>query len=374
MTTRNQAKALFHNRFLIEGLRGLFLVGTLLGVAFFPSAGWASGTLTISGSSMLLPQEKIWAKAYMKAHPGSRIQVLTTGSGVGLSESVRGEVAIGASDFYLTREIQQHHPNLVSIPVAISDAEVIYNLPGFSNKTPVRFDGPVLARIYLGEIRTWDDPALRRLNPDLPLPHRTIHVVHRSDASGTTFVFTDYLSRTSRRWESRIGRGRSPQWTSGKAYQGSAAVVEAVRTTPGAIGYAGLGWVRKSHLPSGALKNRSGAYVVGTEKTIRNSGLAAVSLPRFPDSFNRSIVWEVRGKDVYPDANFEFFLVDTNMDGETMRAVRDWILWVLGPGQESQYMRGTGFVPLPFSPSSSHLSRILHRLIPGNSFRVNSPG
>ncbi|MHB1563127.1 MAG: phosphate ABC transporter substrate-binding protein PstS [Leptospirillum sp.] len=374
MRTQTQAKAFFLNDFLIGGLQGLLLAGTLLGIAFFPSAGWASGTLTVSGSSMLFPLEKIWAKAYMSEHPGSRIQVLSPGSGVGLSESVQGEVAIGSSDFYLTKEIREHHPTMVSIPVAISDAEVVYNLPGFSKTHPIRFDGPVLARIYLGEIRSWDDPALRHLNPDLPLPHRIIHVVHRSDESGTNFVFTDYLSQTSRRWESRIGRGRSPKWTSGKAYRGSAGVIEAVMMTPGAIGYAGLGWVQKSHLPAGALKNRSGAYVVGTEKTIRNAGLAAISLPRFPDSFNRSIVWEVQGKDVYPDANFEFFLVDTNLDGETMRAVREWISWVLGSGQKAKYMRGAGFVPIPFSPSSPHLSRILRRLIPGNTFREVSPG
>ena len=195
--------------------------------------------LAISGSSMLFPLEQVWSQAYMKSHPGVHISVASTGSGFGISTDANGNITIGASDAYLTHELEKRYPSLISIPVALEDAQVFYNIPDLKTSKILRMDGPTLAGIYTGKIRFWHDPAIRAINPDGTFPHRRIKVVHRSDPSGTTFVFTDYLAQTSKDWNKSLGRELSPDWPVGSGYNGSDAVVSAVMGTPGSIGYVG---------------------------------------------------------------------------------------------------------------------------------------
>lgn len=365
-----------------EGRRGgnrfgrmlLLLVAVCLAPFISPGTGWSADSITISGSSMLFPLEQVWAIAYMKSHPGLHISVASTGSGFGISNAANGNITIGASDAYLTKELRKRYPNLVSVPIAFDDAQVIYNVPGLSKSTKLRFDGKVLARIFLGKIRYWNDHQIRALNPGVHFPHTKIRVVHRADASGTTFVFTDYLNQTSSEWFNQVGRDMSPAWPVGSGYNGSDAVVAAVMSSPGSIGYVGLGWVNEYHLTTAALKNLDGYFVEGSVDTIRNAGHAALKDPSFPDDFNRSIVWNIHGKDVYPDANFEFWMVNTNLDGESMKHVRDLIIWALSEGQDAKYTVNSGFAPLPFRPLKGRLDKIIHRLLPGNSYNVRSPG
>ena len=223
----------------------------LAGLVAMAGVGQAQAAdISISGSSMLFPLEQVWSQAYMKSHPGTHISVASTGSGFGISNAANGNITIGASDAYLTRDLKKRYPSLVSIPVAFEDTQVIYNVPGIAKGTTLRMDGPTLARIFMGKIRFWDDKALRSLNPDVTFPHRRIKVIHRADASGTTFVFTDYLAQTSKEWNEEIGRDLSPAWPVGSGYNGSDAVVAAVLATPGAIGYVGLGWINEYHLDS----------------------------------------------------------------------------------------------------------------------------
>ena len=330
--------------------------------------------LSISGSSLLFPLEQVWSRAYMKRHTGTHISVTSTGSGIGTSAADKGNITIGSSDVYLTLERKKRYPTLVSIPVAMEDAQVIYNIPGLKTSKTLRIDGPTLARIYMGKIRFWDDPAIRAINPGVTFPHHPIKVVHRSDASGTTFVFTDYLSHTSKNWDESLGRNLSLAWPVGAGYNGSDAVVAAVMTTPGSIGYVGLGWIKKYHLTSMALKNRDGYYVVGSVKTIQAAGKASLHDPTFPDDFNQSIVWKFHGKDVYPDANLEFWMVSTTLPSSTMREVKNLLIWALTQGQKPDYTVKAGFAPLPFAPFKPRLNKILNRLLPGNSFNEESPG
>ncbi len=330
--------------------------------------------LSISGSTMLVPLEQVWAREYMKDHPGVHVSVAATGSGAGISKASGGDATIGASDVYLTRDLKKRYPSLVSIPIALEDTQVIYNLPGLSKDRVIRMDGPTLSAIYRGKIRFWDDRAIRAMNPGVNFPHMRIRVFHRADASGTTFVFTDYLNQTSKDWFDSIGRDRSPNWPVGQGYIGSAALVHAVGITPGAIGYAGLGWVRKSHLKSMALKNRDGRYVVESAASVQAAALAVLHDPSFPEDFNRSMVWKLHGKDVYPDANFEFWMVNTELDGESMKHVRDLIIWALSEGQYSKYTVNSGFAPLPFAPLRPRLKKILNRLLPGNTFEIQTGG
>ncbi|MHB1606521.1 MAG: phosphate ABC transporter substrate-binding protein PstS [Leptospirales bacterium] len=352
----------------------LVLVAVCLLPLMAPKTGRAADSITISGSSMLFPLEQVWAIAYMKSHPGLHISVASTGSGFGIANAANGNITIGASDAYLTKEFRSRYPNLVSVPIAFDDAQVIYNVPGLAKTARLRFDGTVLARIFLGKIRYWNDRQIRALNPSVRFPHTKIRVVHRADASGTTFVFTDYLNQTSPEWFNQVGRDMSPAWPVGSGYNGSDAVVAAVMSSPGSIGYVGLGWVKEYHLTTAALKNLDGYFVEGSVDTIRNAGHAALKDPAFPDDFNRSMVWNIHGKDVYPDANFEFWMVNTNLDSETMKHVRDLIMWALSKGQDDRYTVKSGFAPLPFRPLKGRLDKIIHRLLPGNGFNERSPG
>ena len=355
--------------------RSAGLVAVLAVVSVLSGVGKALATdLAISGSTMLFPLEQVWADAYMKSHPGVHVSVASTGSGFGISNAANGNITIGASDSYLTKGLGKRYGNLVSIPVAFDDSQVIYNLPGIKKSQIIKMDGPTLARIFMGKIRFWNDKAIRAINPGVKFPHQRIEVIHRADASGTTFVFTDYLSQTSKEWYENISRDLSPSWPVGSGYNGSDAVVAAVLTTPGAIGYAGLGWINEYHLSSMALKNRDGYYVVGSVKTINNAGVAALHDPSFPDDFNRTIVWNLHGKDVYPDANFEFWMVSTDLPHSTMMEVKNMIIWALTKGQYPQYTVKTGFAPLPFAPLKPRLNKILNRLLPGNTFKIETGG
>ncbi len=347
----------------------------LAGLVALAGVGQAQAAdISISGSSMLFPLEQVWSQAYMKSHPGTHISVASTGSGFGISNAANGNITIGASDAYLTRDLKKRYPSLVSIPVAFEDTQVIYNVPGIAKGTTLRMDGPTLARIFMGKIHFWDDKALRALNPDVTFPHSRIKVIHRADASGTTFVFTDYLAQTSKEWNEEIGRDLSPAWPVGSGYNGSDAVVAAVLATPGAIGYVGLGWINEYHLASMALKNRDGYFVKGTVKSIQAAGKAALHDPTFPDDFNRSIVWKLHGKDVYPDANFEFWMVSTALPGSTMNDVKKLVMWALTKGQTAKYTVKTGFAPLPFAPLKPRLNKILNHILPGNTVDIESGG
>ena len=226
----------------------------------------------------------------------------------------------------------------------------------------------------MGKIRFWDDPAFRAINPDVTFPHHRIKVVHRADASGTTYVFTDYLAQTSKDWNENLVRDLSPSWPVGSGCNGSDAVVAAVIATPGSIGYVGLGWINEYHLKSMALKNRDGHYVVGSVKTIQTAAKAALHDPTFPDDFNQSMVWKLHGKDVYPDANLEFWIVNTTLPSSTMKEVKNLLVWSLTEGQKPEFTVKAGFAPLPFIPFKPHLYKILNRLLPGNSLNLESGG
>ncbi|MHB1606794.1 MAG: phosphate ABC transporter substrate-binding protein PstS [Leptospirales bacterium] len=355
----------------------LSLAGLFVGLfAFFQpvSDSLAATPLTLSGSSMMESLEKAWSRSYVREHPDVRLGITANGSGEGIRDAGAGNVDIGVSDAYLTSNLHQKYPNLIAIPVAIGDAQIIYNLPGVPKNAILNMDGPTLANILNGSIRYWDDPSLKALNPGLDLPHLSIIPVHRSDLSGTTFVLTDYLSLTSHEWSDTIGRDRRPKGLSGIGVPGSWAVVRRVRATPGALGYVGLSWGRKSRLPSMALKNRDGFFVVPSPRTIQNAALGAFVRPDFPYGFNRSIVWKIAGKQSYPASNFEYFLVNTNIDSQTMGEIRRFLLWILGPGQDPSYTVRNGFASLPYPRSQKAVSRILEKLLRGNSFLVVSPG
>lgn len=353
------------------------LAGILSGFFVFflsPPIGRSTDTLTLSGSTMMAPLAKTWIRAYEKSHSSIHLEMKSDGSGAGIRNAGRGNVSIGVSDAYLTTNLRRKYPNLIAVPVAVGDAQILYNIPGLPPKEPLNIDGPTLADIFLGVLKYWDDPSLKTLNPGIDLPHLAIRPIHRSDPSGTTFVLTDYLSRTSRKWSDTVGRKKNPKGISGLGVSGSEEIVRAVRNIPGAVGYAGLSWADKARLPSMALENRDGFFVIPSPRTLQNAALSAFVRPDFPYGFDRSIVWNISGKEAYPDANFEYCLIDTNIDGQTMGSIRKFLLWILGPGQDPAYTVRNGFASLPYPRSQKVLSRIIGRLLEGNSFQEVSPG
>ena len=309
-----------------------------------------SGTITISGSTMLYPLNSVWAVEYHKLHPNVTVSVAGTGSGFGISNAANGNITIGASDAYLTKEFKKRYPNLVNIPVALDDAQVIYNIPGIPNDVNLKMTPQLVADIYLGKINNWDNPIFKKLNPQYKFPNLHIFVVHRADASGTTFDFTSLLNYTSKEWADKVGRSLSPSWPTGSGYLGSDAVVAAVKSTPGAIGYVGLGWILEYHLSSAAMLNKAGNYVVGSVETIAAAANSALKEGDFPADFDKSIVWNVSAKNAYPDSNFEFWMIRKKQPNpSTTATIKDLVNWVLGPGQDPKYTVKTGFAPLPKS-------------------------
>ena len=329
-------------------------------------------TLTLDGSTMLSPLEKRWVQEYEK-HSFTTIRILSGGSGSGIDRAGNANVDIGSSDVFLSDRTIKKFPKLVAIPVALSGAAIFYNLPDRPSLR-LNMSGSVLARIFLGKILYWDDLALKVLNPGIQLPHQKIVPLHRRDPSGSTFVLTDYLTRTSRLWYESQGRDKKFPPLPGSGMNGSRALIKEVSHIPGALGYAGLSWARKCDCQYAALQNRDGFFVAPSPASFRRASLEAFVRPDFPFGFNRSIVWNIPGKEAYPATNFEYFLVNTQTDEETMKAIRTFLLWVLGPGQNSSYMEKNGFGPLSWPHSPRALSRILLQILQGNSYRVISPG
>ncbi|MHB1661546.1 MAG: phosphate ABC transporter substrate-binding protein PstS [bacterium] len=332
----------------------LFISGCAKSNAPASNSKTPAGTMTISGSTMLYPLNSVWAVKYHKLNPGVTVSVAGTGSGFGISNAADGNITIGASDAYLTKSFKKRYPNLVNVPVALDDAQVIYNIPGIPDSVNLKMTPKLVADIYLGKITNWDNPAFKKLNPQYKFPNLHIFVVHRADASGTTFDFTSLLTDTSKAWANKVGRSLSPSWPAGSGYLGSDAVVAAVKSTSGGIGYVGLGWVMEYNLSSAALLNKAGNYVVGSVKTIAAAANSALAGGGFPADFDKSIVWNVSAKNAYPDSNFEFWMIKKKQpDAGTAKSIKGLVKWALGPGQDAKYTVKTGFAPLPKSVMSN---------------------
>src|SRR5271168_36565 len=266
-------------------------------------------TLIETGSSLIYPLFKVWAAEYEKTHPGVHIATSSTGSTEGVKQAILGVAHIGTSDAYMTDAEARQHPQIINVAMAISAMTVNYNLPGL-NTTVLKLDGPVLADIYAGRIRAWDDKAIAFINPDINLPHHDIIPVHRADGSGDTFVFTQYLtfSTTPRRWERDVGFGDSVNWpdvSGALSATGNTGVLQTVQQNPYSIGYLGISYhteVAKAKLGTALLKSYSGEFLLFTPETI--TAAAAALTPRTPADERLSLV-NAPGAHAYPLINYE---------------------------------------------------------------------
>jgi phosphate transport system substrate-binding protein len=308
-------------------------------------------TLAETGSTLAYPLFNVWASEYPKTHPNVQITTGSTGSGDGIAKAISGAVQIGASDAYMSDAEARRNPQILNVPMAISALTVNYNLPGL-NATPLRLDGPALAAIYAGRIRSWDDRSIAALNPGVALPHHDIVPVHRADGSGDTFVFTQYLTFSTQSWEDGPGYGTSIDWPAvpgGLSADSNLGMLEVIRKTPYSLSYLGVSFhaeIAKAELGTALLKSYSGEFLAPTPETI---AAAAASLgPRTPADERLTLV-NAPGPNCYPLINYEYAIVSAKQpSAATAEALRKFLLWAIAPDETNEkYLDDAHFIALP---------------------------
>jgi phosphate transport system substrate-binding protein len=298
--------------------------------------------LTGAGATFPYPIYSKWFSEYSAAHPGVEINYQSIGSGGGIRQVTAGLVDFGATDGPMTDEqIAGSKVKLVHIPLVLGAVVPIFNVPGV---TDVKFSPAVLADIYLGKITMWNDPRIAADNSGVTLPSQKIIVVHRSDGSGTTYIFTDYLSKVSPDWANGPGKGASPSWPVGVGGKGNEGVAGYVRQLPGAIGYVELIYALQNHISFGAIKNPAGNWVKGSIAGVTE---AAASVKQMPADFRVSIT-NAPGANAYPISSFTWVLAPVkSADPAKGKVLVDLLSWIITSGESEA--QGLSYAPLPKS-------------------------
>ncbi|MGH7629951.1 MAG: phosphate ABC transporter substrate-binding protein PstS [Gemmatimonadales bacterium] len=307
------------------------------------SATTGSAALTGTGATFPNPIYTKWFDAYAK-QTGVRINYQSIGSGGGIRQFTEGTVDFGATDGPMTDEQIKAVPGGVHhLPTVIGADVITYNLPAISSAT-LKLDGPTIAAIYFGEITKWNDSRIAALNPGLKLPATDLIVVHRSDGSGTTYVFTDYLSKVSSKWASLVGKATSVNWPIGLGGKGNEGVTQQVKQTEGAVGYVELIYAISNGLPAAQVKNAAGSFVTPSLKTV---SAAAAGIPLTDDMDFRVSITNAQGPESYPISSLTWLLVrPTPVDSAKHAKLKDFLNWMLTP--EAQRMAADlHYAPLP---------------------------
>ncbi len=305
-----------------------------------------------SGASFPFPLIDAWRVEYQKIKPEININYQSIGSGGGVKQFTEKIVDFGATDAPLTSLEMEKAREAVHIPETIGSIIVSYNIPGVPD-SGLKLTGPILAGIYLGEITRWNDPQIQKLNPNLLLPAQNIIVVHRSDGSGTTFVWTDYLSKVSNEWKAQVGKGKSIQWPTGIGAPGNEGVASTVKSTPYAIGYVELSYALTTRMTYAYLENQEGNFIEPSIDSVRAAvASSATLLPRGDESWEQVSTTDAPGKDSYPISSFSYLLLykelSTNPRIDSLdkaRSLVDFVSWVITDGQ--QFADDLGYVALP---------------------------
>ena len=309
----------------------LIVLGLLVGCSEKPTVNANARTeLTGAGSTFIYPMMSKWASEYQKAYPDFRVNYQSIGSGGGIRQILEGTVDFGATDGPMTDEqlAASKSGKLLHIPVAMGADVPAYNIPGVS--TELKFTPTVLADIFLGKISKWSDPQIAKANPGVKFPDIPIVVVHRSDGSGTTYIWTDYLSKVSPEWKTKVGVNTSVSWPVGLGAKGNEGVAGMVRQTPGGIGYVELIYAEQNNIPFGSVQNAAGTFVKGSMDSVSTAAAAA----KIPEDFRYSIT-NAPGKDAYPISGTTWLLVPTNpRNAARGKVVVSFADWILGNGQE----------------------------------------
>ena len=326
---------------------------TLVAVVLFVLAMSAAQAqkLTGAGATFPYPIYSKWFSEYSAAHPGVEINYQSIGSGGGIRQVTAGLVDFGASDMPMTDEaLGSSKIKLIHIPTVLGAVVPIFNVPGVND---VKFSADVLADIFMGKIATWNDARIAKDNPGVTLPDQKIIVVHRSDGSGTTFIFTDYLSKVSKEWENGPGRGASPSWPVGVGGKGNEGVAGLVRQLPGAVGYVELIYALQNKISYGEVKNAAGNW---KRASIEGVTEAAASVKQMPADYRISIT-NSPGADAYPISSFTYLLIPVHAaDPAKGKVIKDMLSWIVNSGESE--VSAFSYAPLPKSVAEKVLKTI----------------
>jgi phosphate transport system substrate-binding protein len=283
--------------------------------------------INVSGATFPYPIYSKWFDEYSRVDPSVHFNYQSIGSGGGQKQILEGTVDFGASDGPMSDQNLAKAPRpLLHIPTVAGADVVTYNLPG---KPQLQMDGPTIADIFLGKITRWNDPRVAAANPGVSLPDSDIVVVHRSDGSGTTYIFVDYLSSVSPAWEKKVGRGAAVKWPAGLGAKGNEGVTGQVEQMPGAIGYVELVYAVQNKLPFASVKNSSGKYIAPSISSVT----AALATARIPDDFRFSIV-NPPGEEAYPIAGTTWLLVyQQQTNPEKGKKMVEFLKWAMNQGE-----------------------------------------
>lgn len=324
----------------------LALVAALVGVSS------AETNLNGAGATFPNPIYSKWFSEYNNQHPDIKINYQSIGSGGGIKQLQSGTVDFGASDGPMTDEQLAQTPGKVfHIPTVLGAVVPTYNVAGVSSD--LKFTGDVLADIFLGNIKKWNDPRLAKANPGVKFPDADIVVVHRSDGSGTTYIWTDYLSKVSPAWKDKVGKGTSVNWPVGLGGKGNEGVSGTVKQTEGSIGYVELIYALSNKMSYGTVQNAGGAFVKASLESVT---AAAASVKDMPDDFRVSIT-NAPGKEAYPISSFTWLLVPAEWaDAGKQKAFVDFLNWMVDKGQNMT--SALEYAPLPKGVAQKVKARI----------------
>jgi len=298
-------------------------------------------TLSGAGATFPYPMYSKWFSEYSKSHSGVEINYQSIGSGGGIRQVTAGTVDFGASDMPMTdKQLQDSKTKILNLPTVLGADVPAYNIPGVTGE--VKFTPEVLAGIFLGKISKWNDKAITSVNPGVNFPDKDIIVVHRSDGSGTTFIWTDYLSKVSPEWKSQVGSDTSVKWPVGLGNKGNEGVSGLIRQMSGSIGYVELIYAVQNNIPYGSVRNSAGTFV---KASLESVSAAAASAPKMPPDFRVSIT-NAPGKDAYPIASFTWLLIPLpSKDPAKGKILNDFLNWMVTDGQKMT--AALSYAPLP---------------------------
>jgi len=315
----------------------LILIGLALSLPIFGQ----TITLNGAGATFPYPMYSKWFSEYNKLHPDVQINYQAIGSGGGIRQIINGTVDFGASDSPMTDEqLKDAKVKILHIPTVLGAVVPAYNVQGVSGE--IKFTPDALAGIFLGKIQKWNDPAITGANPGVKFPDQNIIVIHRSEGSGTTFIFTDYLSKVSKEWESSVGRNASVKWPVGLGGKGNEGVAGQIRQLQGSIGYIELIYALANNIPFGSVKNSAGNFVKASLGGVTE---AAGSVKNMPADFRVSIT-DAPGKTAYSISSFTWLLIPVeSKDPKKGKILADFLNWMVTDGQKMTMQ--LSYAPLP---------------------------
>lgn len=307
--------------------------------------------LTGAGATFPYPIYSKWFSEYSQAHPGVEINYQSIGSGGGIRQVTAGLVDFGASDMPMTDDaLAASKIKLIHIPTVLGAVVPIFNVSGVED---IKFSGDVLADIFLGKITTWNDSRIAKDNPGVSLPNLKIIVVHRSDGSGTTYIWTDYFSKVSQEWANGPGKGASPSWPVGVGGKGNEGVAGLVRQLPGAIGYVELIYALQNKISFGEVKNAAGNWEKGSIEGVTE---AAASIKQLPADYRISIT-NAPGKNAYPISSFTYLLIPVHSADPTKgKVIKDLLSWIVTSGENE--VSALSYAPLPKNVAEKVLNTV----------------